>query len=688
VVVFVSYSGLLGGAERILLEVAAALDGERCLACPEGVLAATARELGLRVFPLLAHPLELRTSRRERALAAGRLVAHAAEVRALIRRLHPELVIAWGMRSAIACLIAPRGRRRRAAATSPRGGRRRPAVAFHHHDLLPGPLIGALVRAAAARAERVVTLTSSAARELDPGGRLGARLTVIPAGVDLERFAPAGPPSQPSEVLVLGALVAWKRPELALEAVALARRRLPELRVRLAGARVGRSADLVTRLRARAAQPDLAGAVEFAGQLDDVPGALARASCLLHCAEREPYGLAVVEALAAGRPVVAPAAGGPAEIVDGGGGRLYRPGDARAAADALVEVLADPELAQRLGAEGRRRALASFDRATARARYRHLLQPRKSNQTATDLALITVTHNSADELAALLESVERHLPGAHVVVADCGSSDASVELACRAGRSARTTVLPLGENVGFGRACNRALSSVHESVVALVNPDVELLDGSLLELAKEASRADRPERLLAPLVLLPDGSAQDSVHPVPTSPPDLLRAVIPPALPPRPLAFPLAPWLARSPRRVGWAVGCCLVARTQTLRRLGPFDEQIFLFGEDLELGLRAAQNGVETWFWPDARVLHHRAHSTREAYGGEPFALLGSARHDVVERCLGRRRALLDDAAQLATFASRIAYKTAAGRPTTRERRQLASVAGGRHRERGSTSG
>ena len=52
---------------------------------------------------------------------------------------------------------------------------------------------------------------------------------------------------------------------------------------------------------------------------------------LLHCADDEPYGLALVEALAAGRPVVAPAAGGPLEIVADGAGRLYPPGDADAA---------------------------------------------------------------------------------------------------------------------------------------------------------------------------------------------------------------------------------------------------------------------------------------------------------------------------------------------------------------------
>ncbi len=84
---------------------------------------------------------------------------------------------------------------------------------------------------------------------------------------------------------------------------------------------------------------------------------------LLHCADEEPFGLALVEALACGRPVVAPAAAGPLEIVTDGAGRLYPPGDAAAAVAALRAVLADPAAP----AAARRRAEA-FDVAASAAR--------------------------------------------------------------------------------------------------------------------------------------------------------------------------------------------------------------------------------------------------------------------------------------------------------------------------------
>ncbi len=212
-------------------------------------------------------------------------------------------------------------------------------------------------------------------------------------------------------------------------------------------------------------------------------------------------------------------------------------------------------------------------------------------------------------------------------------------------------------------------------VTAFVNPDVELLDDSLLGLAAEVSRDNSPERLLAPLVLNGDLTRQDTVHPAPAAPADLIRSLLAPALVPPSVGAPLWPWRSSVPRPVGWAVGCALVGRTETLRRLGPFDETIFLYGEDLELGLRAAQAGVQTWFWPAARVVHHGAHAARAEFGGEPFDRLARARHDVVARRLGRRRAAIDDRAQAVTFASRLAAKRVLGRPAERERRQLRAL-------------
>ena len=99
------------------------------------------------------------------------------------------------------------------------------------------------------------------------------------------------------------------------------------------------------------------------------------------------------------------------------------------------------------------------------------------------------------------------------------------------------------------------------------------------------------------------------------------------------------------------------------------------MYAEDMDLGLRAADAGIETWFWPSARVIHHRAHASARVFEGEPFDLLASRRREVVLRRRGRRRQRRDDRLQLATFANRAALKALLGRARDRERRQLAAL-------------
>src|SRR3954447_24499467 len=299
------------------------------------------------------------------------------------------------------------------------------------------------------------------------------------------------------------------------------------------------------------------------------------------------------------------------------------------------------------------------------------VSPRTERRALPDeaLTLVTVSHDSEPELVRLIESMSRHLPGAELIVVDSGSSDGGPAEA----RERGARVVELHENVGYGRAANRGVALAERPVTVVLNPDVELVNDSLGALAGVAEAS--ADRILAPLVLLPDGSRQDTAQHSPTSWTVLLTALVPPGALPPPLRRAAEPWLSNRPRQVAWAVGCCLAAGTETLRRLGPFDERIFLYGEDLELGLRARELGVETWFWPEARIVHYRSSSTDRALGGEPFELLARQRRRVVEERLGRRRRRLDDWVQLVTFAERMALKALLRRPYERERSRLAAL-------------
>jgi glycosyltransferase involved in cell wall biosynthesis/GT2 family glycosyltransferase len=682
-----TYTSAKGGSERLLLDVATGMDEPPLIACPSGWLADEAREFGFTVFELPVRSLHVRRSLRDRVAAPARLVAHARELARLVEALRPEVVVAWGMRTAISMASAMR------RVDEP------PPWTFEHVDFLPGPAIARAVRRAASRADRIICISRALAADLDPAGALRDRIEMIHAGVDPARFAPpadaggvadaggAADSGRATDALLLGAIVDWKRPDLALEIVALAARELPDLRLRIAGAPLDAEGEqLLARLRERAGRPDLDGRVEFTGPLSDPARALREAGCLLHCADREPFGLVLVEALASGTPVVAPAAGGPAEIVDASCGALYPPGDAGAGARALAGVLrkrAD------LTGPARRRAEAEFSLAAMQARYRAVLAADGGAGAAdgragaadgragaadgaargpdgaagaadragagAGIAFVTVTFNSAPELTRLAASIERYLPASRLVVVDNASGDDSRAVA----EAARATLIALDENRGFGTAANAGIAVVEEPITILVNPDVVLVDDSLVRLAEQAVSG----RLYAPLLLNADGSRQDNAHPRPATPATAVYSVLPgPALPP-PLRRRAEPWRCEKRCRVGWATAACLVAQTQTLKDLGPFDESIFLYAEDLDLGLRA-----ETWFHPDARVVHTRAHSTDRVFGGENYELLARQRRDVVLRRMGRRRAMVDDVIELMTFADRALLRRLSGHSAKRE--------------------
>jgi glycosyltransferase involved in cell wall biosynthesis len=110
-------------------------------------------------------------------------------------------------------------------------------------------------------------------------------------------------------------------------------------------------------LRRQAAALGIGGRVRFLGQRADVPDLLAAAD--VHCQPNtgpEPFGVAFVEALHAGLPVVTTALGGAREIVDDGCGLLVPPGEPEALAAALRRLVGDAGLRARLGGRGPARA--------------------------------------------------------------------------------------------------------------------------------------------------------------------------------------------------------------------------------------------------------------------------------------------------------------------------------------------
>ncbi len=195
-----------------------------------------------------------------------------------------------------------------------------------------------------------VVYTSEADRARD--GRRPSR--VVPLGIDLESFRTARPALEKEGPLVgnVARLAEQKGHRFLIEAAPLVLERRPDARFVIVG-----DGELRAELEALAAGLP----ITFTGARDDVPELLASFEVFAFPSLFEGLCLAVIEAQAAGVPVVATPVGGIREtVVPGETGLLVQPGDAAALAEGIVWVLEHREEARRLAAEARRRALERY----------------------------------------------------------------------------------------------------------------------------------------------------------------------------------------------------------------------------------------------------------------------------------------------------------------------------------------
>ena len=232
----------------------------------------------------------------------------------------------------------------------------------------------ALDNATARLCSRIVAVSEATRDSLVEQGYPAGRVVVVHNGIaPAEPVAPRRPEGAPDGsplLLHVGRLAPVKGQRELIEA--LARLRRTDALAVLAGKDLERGGSYQRELEALAAELGVPERVVFAGYRDDVPALLAAADVFVLPSFAEGLPLTVLEAMAAARPVVASRAGGtPEAVVDGETGMLVPPGDVRALADALDELLADPERARRLGEAGKRRveerfsAAAMTDRALA-----------------------------------------------------------------------------------------------------------------------------------------------------------------------------------------------------------------------------------------------------------------------------------------------------------------------------------
>jgi glycosyltransferase involved in cell wall biosynthesis len=241
-------------------------------------------------------------------------------------------------------------------------------MATVHSSRIRSPGDQALLARLTPHVDRLIVPSDAIEAKVRGEGRAGARFAIIPNGVDLSRFA-APPPKCglrfeygiPHDAPLIG-VVARLEPEKGhahlLEAMPFILRMAPDAWLAVVG-----EGSLAGELRARAsALPAPARErIVFTGRREDVSALTADLSVAVLPSLREAQGIAILEAMARRRPVVATRVGGiPEVITDGIDGLLVPPADSEALAAAIGSILADAALARRLGDAGYRTVAERF----------------------------------------------------------------------------------------------------------------------------------------------------------------------------------------------------------------------------------------------------------------------------------------------------------------------------------------
>jgi len=388
-VLLVNRVGFLGGVERILVTLGAGLGAhgwQALLACPgDGELAQAAAAQGIRVVACPFDRMRITADPRVLARYPSAWLRCAAALEATCRAERIDVIHAHHPVSALYALRAAR--------------RLGIPMLLHVHETLPArPLYAAAMRVALRAASGVVCV-SQAARDLALAlGADPARVSVVHNGVD-PRFFAAQPPEPAAEVRQAGpgphvglfaVIEPRKAQHLLLEAAAMLAGRFPAARFWIVGAAALQDKrDYAERLRQMAETPPLQGRVVMTGFRADMPCWLAAMDVVVQTSVAlESFGMALAEAQALGRPVVASRVGGMPEVVtEGETGLLVPPQDAPALAAALARLLGNQELRETLGRNGaeaaRRRFAPGVFRSQVAARYDALMPARAGPKPST-----------------------------------------------------------------------------------------------------------------------------------------------------------------------------------------------------------------------------------------------------------------------------------------------------------------
>ena len=213
-----------------------------------------------------------------------------------------------------------------------------------------------------------------------------------------------------------------------------------------------------------------------------------------------------------------------------------------------------------------------------------------------DLSVSIVNTNSRELLLACLKSLAS--TEAELVVLDNASEDGSVDAVRE--RFPDVRVIPQPFRAGFGANHNTVIRVTRGRYVYVLNEDTTADDWGFERLVAYLDAHPRVAAL-GPKLVYADGRRQDSAWRFPTP---LVSALGLMTLG----KVGVKQSQGDTPRPVDWVMGAALVLRREALAQVGLFDEEFFLYSEEVDLQFRLRQAGWEVHYFPEVAVVHHES--------------------------------------------------------------------------------
>ena len=223
---------------------------------------------------------------------------------------------------------------------------------------------------------------------------------------------------------------------------------------------------------------------------------------------------------------------------------------------------------------------------------------------------IVITYNSAEHVAEAVTSLESALDhlGAEILVVDNASADDTVDVA--GAHLKRGRVIANADNLGYARAANVGIRQARGQMTLVMNDDARLGQEDINRLIAVLSSSDRIA-LVGPRIVDANGKPTHSARntfPGPQEEWQRLKDIF--SGRDKNAYDPDAP-----PTPVHWLIAACVLGKTSVLRQVGGFNEEFFLYGEDIDLGRRLMELGFQSVTVPDAVCVHVGEVSTSKTY-------------------------------------------------------------------------